>query len=136
MLGGDVDVPTLSGQVAMTIPAGTQNNRLLRLAGQGHAARQRQRHGDQYVRLDRPASAEPQRQGEEALQRARRAAQRSLSARPSPREEHPGRQPGRTDDGLPKDHTLPNQEKHVIKEIAFTAYPAKDVAELAQMVRR
>ena len=41
VLGGEVDVPTLSGQVAMTIPAGTQNNRLLRLAGSGHAAGQR-----------------------------------------------------------------------------------------------
>ncbi|MGB8909925.1 MAG: DnaJ C-terminal domain-containing protein [Candidatus Cybelea sp.] len=51
VLGGDVDVPTLSGQVAMTIPAGTQNNRLLRLAGRGLPQVKGKGTGDQYVRL-------------------------------------------------------------------------------------
>src|SRR6202042_688832 len=51
VLGGEVDVPTLSGQVAMTIPAGTQNNRLLRLAGRGLPQVKGKASGDQYVRL-------------------------------------------------------------------------------------
>ncbi len=51
VLGGEVDVPTLSGQVAMTIPAGTQNNRLLRLAGRGLPQVKGNASGDQYVRL-------------------------------------------------------------------------------------
>ncbi|MBV8490161.1 MAG: DnaJ domain-containing protein [Candidatus Eremiobacteraeota bacterium] len=51
LLGGDVKVPTLSGQVAMTIPEGTQNNRLLRLSGKGMPKVKGGGNGDQYVRL-------------------------------------------------------------------------------------
>jgi DnaJ-class molecular chaperone len=51
VLGGEVNVPTLSGQVAMTIPAGTQNNRLLRLSGRGMPQVRGNGAGDQYVRL-------------------------------------------------------------------------------------
>ncbi|MBV9027181.1 MAG: DnaJ domain-containing protein [Candidatus Eremiobacteraeota bacterium] len=51
VLGGEVDVPTLSGEVAMTIPAGTQNNRLLRLHGRGMPQVKGKGAGDQYVRL-------------------------------------------------------------------------------------
>jgi DnaJ-class molecular chaperone len=51
LLGGDVKVPTLSGQVAMTIPEGTQNNRLLRLSGRGMPRVKGSGTGDQYVRL-------------------------------------------------------------------------------------
>ncbi|MBN1659845.1 MAG: J domain-containing protein [Anaerolineae bacterium] len=35
VLGGEIRVPTLTGQVALTIPPGTQNGRTFRLAGQG-----------------------------------------------------------------------------------------------------
>jgi DnaJ-class molecular chaperone len=51
ILGGDVNVPTLSGEVAMTIPAGTQNNRLLRLTGRGMPHVRAKGSGDEYVRL-------------------------------------------------------------------------------------
>jgi DnaJ-class molecular chaperone len=51
LLGADVKVPTLSGQVAMTIPEGTQNNRLLRLSGKGMPHIKGGGTGDQYVRL-------------------------------------------------------------------------------------
>jgi DnaJ-class molecular chaperone len=51
VLGGEVAVPTLSGEVAMTIPAGTQNNRLLRLHGRGMPKVRGSGAGDQYVRL-------------------------------------------------------------------------------------
>jgi DnaJ-class molecular chaperone len=51
LLGGEVRVPTLAGQVAMTIPEGTQNNRLLRLTGKGMPHVKGGGTGDQYVRL-------------------------------------------------------------------------------------
>lgn len=51
LLGGEVKVPTLSGQVAMMIPEGTQNNRLLRLSGKGMPRVKGGGSGDQYVRL-------------------------------------------------------------------------------------
>lgn len=51
VLGGEVKVPTMSGQVAMTIPEGTQNNRLLRLSGKGMPKVRGGGAGDQYVRL-------------------------------------------------------------------------------------
>jgi DnaJ-class molecular chaperone len=51
VLGGEVKVPTMTGQVAMTIPEGTQNNRLLRLGGKGMPKVKGGGAGDQYVRL-------------------------------------------------------------------------------------
>jgi DnaJ-class molecular chaperone len=51
VLGGEVKVPTMAGQVAMTIPEGTQNNRLLRLSGKGMPKVKGTGAGDQYVRL-------------------------------------------------------------------------------------
>lgn len=51
VLGGEVKVPTLGGQVAMTIPEGTQNNRLLRLSGKGMPHVKGGGSGDEYVRL-------------------------------------------------------------------------------------
>ena len=35
VLGGEVEVPTLKGKVALKVPAETQNGRVFRLAGQG-----------------------------------------------------------------------------------------------------
>lgn len=49
-LGARVNVPTLSGSVDMTIPAGSQTGRQLRLRGQGLRRRDGGR-GDQYVTL-------------------------------------------------------------------------------------
>jgi DnaJ-class molecular chaperone len=51
LLGSEVKVPTLGGQVAMTIPEGTQNHRLLRLSGKGMPHVKGGGAGDQYVRL-------------------------------------------------------------------------------------
>ncbi len=52
LLGGEVRVPTLSGTIALRVPAGTQSGRSFRLAGQGmprlRAPRER---GDLYVKL-------------------------------------------------------------------------------------
>jgi DnaJ-class molecular chaperone len=51
VLGSEVQVPTMSGDVSMKIPEGTQNNRLLRLAGKGMPNVKGKASGDQYVRL-------------------------------------------------------------------------------------
>ncbi|MGH7707526.1 MAG: DnaJ C-terminal domain-containing protein [Vulcanimicrobiaceae bacterium] len=51
VLGSDVSVPTMNGDVTMTIPAGTQNNKLLRLGGKGMPKVKAAGNGDQYVRL-------------------------------------------------------------------------------------
>jgi DnaJ-class molecular chaperone len=50
VLGAKVSVPTIDGQVEMTVPAGAQNGNRLRLRGQGLNKRGGGR-GDQFVRL-------------------------------------------------------------------------------------
>ena len=50
-LGGAVDVPTLSGKVQLTIPAGTQTGKTFRLKGKGMPNVNGMGHGDQYVRV-------------------------------------------------------------------------------------
>lgn len=53
ILGGEVRVPTLSGPVMLTIPAGTQNGRVLRLGGKGMPRlRHPGQHGDLYAKVD------------------------------------------------------------------------------------
>jgi DnaJ-class molecular chaperone len=51
ILGAEVRVPTMGGDVTMTIPAGTQNNKLLRLSGKGMPKLKNAGFGDEYVRL-------------------------------------------------------------------------------------
>lgn len=51
VLGGEVNVPTMTGEVTMTIPAGTQNNKVMRLSGKGMPHVKNGGAGDQYVRL-------------------------------------------------------------------------------------
>ena len=51
ILGGEVRVPTMTGDVTMTIPAGTQNNKMLRLTGKGMPKLRDGGYGDEYVRL-------------------------------------------------------------------------------------
>ena len=76
VLGGDVRVPTMCGDVTMTIPAGTQSNKLLRLSAERDAEAQ-ERGVRRRVRPARRAAAhEPQRQGDEALPRACQLTQR------------------------------------------------------------
>jgi len=50
VLGGEVRVPTMDGEVTMTIPPRTQNNKLLRLVGKG-MPKPKGGFGDEYVRL-------------------------------------------------------------------------------------
>ncbi|MCS6836327.1 MAG: J domain-containing protein [Anaerolineae bacterium] len=52
MLGGEVDVPTMTRPVKMKIPAGTQGGRKLRLAGKGMPKlRQTDQYGNLYARV-------------------------------------------------------------------------------------
>jgi len=51
ILGAEVQVPTMTGDVTMTIPAGTQNNKMLRLSGKGMPKLKNAGNGDEYVRL-------------------------------------------------------------------------------------
>lgn len=51
ILGGQVRVPTLTGEAQMTIPPQTQNEQLMRLAGKGMPHAQGGGFGDEYVRL-------------------------------------------------------------------------------------
>jgi len=51
ILGSEVRVPTMTGEVTVTIPAGTQNNKLLRLTGKGMPKLKNGGFGDEYVRL-------------------------------------------------------------------------------------
>ena len=50
-LGGNIEVPTLSGQLKLKIRSGTQSHSLVRLRGEGIAQLQGRGKGDLYVRL-------------------------------------------------------------------------------------
>jgi len=53
MLGGEVRVPTLTGEVKLKVPSGSQNGQTFRLRGKGMPRLRRPtEHGDLYVRLD------------------------------------------------------------------------------------
>jgi curved DNA-binding protein len=53
ILGGEVEVPTLSGNVVLTIPAGSQPDQSFRLKGRGLPnLRNKKKRGDLYARLD------------------------------------------------------------------------------------
>ena len=50
-LGAKVEVPSLTGRVELTIPAGTQPGQMFRLAGKGLPALRSQRQGDEIVQV-------------------------------------------------------------------------------------
>ncbi len=53
VLGGEVRVPTLTGDVVLTVPAGTQSGRTFRLRGKGMPhLRKPTQHGDIYAKVD------------------------------------------------------------------------------------
>ena len=51
VLGGDIRVPTLEGEVELKIPAGTQSEKQMRLRGKGLPELQSAGHGHLYVKL-------------------------------------------------------------------------------------
>jgi curved DNA-binding protein len=53
VLGGEVQVPTMNGNVVLTIPPGTQNGRTFRLRGKGMPRlRSAEQHGDLYAKVE------------------------------------------------------------------------------------
>jgi curved DNA-binding protein len=74
VLGGEVHVPTMTGKVVLTIPAGTQNGRTFRLQDKGMPRlRQPDQHGALYARVEvrLPTNLTPrQRELFEELQRS------------------------------------------------------------------
>lgn len=50
-LGGEIEVPTLSGKAAVKIPAGTQSGTVFRLKGKGVYDLRERRHGDELVKV-------------------------------------------------------------------------------------
>ncbi len=63
VLGGEITVPTLAGEVKLKIPEGAQNGQTFRLRGKGMPQlRKSGQHGDLYARLDvrLPSSLTPQ----------------------------------------------------------------------------
>jgi DnaJ-class molecular chaperone len=51
VLGGRIKVPTVSGSVMLSVPAGSNTGTTLRLKGRGLLDRKSRQHGDQYVKL-------------------------------------------------------------------------------------
>jgi curved DNA-binding protein len=80
LLGAEVPVGTLKGRVLLTIPAGTQNGRTFRLAGQGMPRFRATGHGDLYVKT---RVVLPTNLNDEAKAAARRLVE--LVHQPSPR---------------------------------------------------
>jgi curved DNA-binding protein len=53
VLGGEVKVPTMTGNVVLTIPAGTQSGRTFRLSGKGMPnLRKPKEQGDIYAKVE------------------------------------------------------------------------------------
>lgn len=74
VLGGEIQVKTLTGEGAIRIPAGTQPGKLLRLKGQGLPGKDGQAAGDLLVRLKAVIPEQPSEQ-EKALYQELRALQ-------------------------------------------------------------
>jgi len=51
VLGGEIEVPTVHGDVFMNIPAGTQSEQVLRLKGKGGPKFRERGNGDQFVKI-------------------------------------------------------------------------------------
>jgi curved DNA-binding protein len=62
MLGGKVQVITLSGPVNISLPEGTQNGKQLRLRGKGMPVYDKNSHGDLYIKIEAqlPAALTPE----------------------------------------------------------------------------
>lgn len=71
VLGDELTVPTLTGQVKMKIPAGTQSGRLFRLKGQGIQGLHSYSRGDQIVRINLVTPTKLSREENELYQKLR-----------------------------------------------------------------
>lgn len=66
VLGEKVNIPTIDGTVAMTIPKGSSSGRVMRLKGKGTTDPKTKKRGDQFVKLQIMLPPEP----DEALEKA------------------------------------------------------------------
>ncbi|MEI8306273.1 MAG: J domain-containing protein [Chloroflexales bacterium] len=76
LLGGQVQVPTLSGKtITLTIPPHTQNGRTFRLSGQGMPVLRMERHGDLYAKLSAVLPTKLSQRERELFEELRRVAE-------------------------------------------------------------
>jgi len=69
VMGEKVNIPTIDGKVAMTIPKGSSSGRTLRLKGKGAADPKSKIRGDQYVKLQIMLPDEPDEVLEKAIKK-------------------------------------------------------------------
>ena len=50
-IGGELEVDTISGDVTIKVPEGTQNGKILKLSGKGMPVVGSERHGDHLVQI-------------------------------------------------------------------------------------
>ncbi|MEE8045550.1 MAG: J domain-containing protein [Dehalococcoidia bacterium] len=64
MLGGEAEVPTMTGRIALNIPAGTQNGRSFKIKGRGLPRQNSDEHGDLFatVKVRLPENLSPEEQ--------------------------------------------------------------------------
>ena len=79
VLGTKIEVPTVNGDMMMTVPEGTQPGQILRLKGQGVKDLRTGKPGDQYVHLDIKAPTSLSRKQKEALEAYREASKKDES---------------------------------------------------------
>ncbi|MCD8209705.1 MAG: molecular chaperone DnaJ [Coprobacillus sp.] len=72
-LGCKIDVPTVYGDVTLTIPAGTQSGTILRMRGQGIKNLRTKKPGDQYVHVNIKTPASLNKEQKEALEKYKSA---------------------------------------------------------------
>ncbi len=72
-LGGEVEVPTLTGASQVRVPAGTMPGQLIRIRGEGLPRPERSGRGDLYVRVALDVPASPTRRLRDALETLRAA---------------------------------------------------------------
>ena len=73
ILGTKIEVPTVNGDMVVTIPEGTQPGQVLRLKGQGIKDLRTQKPGDQYIHLDIKGPSSLNKKQKEALEAYRAA---------------------------------------------------------------
>ncbi len=79
ILGTKIDVPTVNGEIVVTIPEGTQPGQILRLKGQGIKDLRTGKPGDQYIHLDIKSPTSLNRKQKEALAAYREASKKEDS---------------------------------------------------------
>ena len=73
ILGTKIEVPTVNGEMVVTIPEGTQPGQVMRLKGQGIKDLRTQKPGDQYIHLDIKGPSSLNKKQKEALEAYRAA---------------------------------------------------------------